>query len=234
MAEPVAIVAAALAELEPQSMSGKRVLISVGGTREPIDPVRYLGNRSTGHMGLALATIAQRRGAEVTVVHGALEVSLPPATHSVSVATAEQMREAMLAASANSDIVIMAAAVADWRVEEPSPTKIKKTEEESLTLTLTKTPDILRELAEKKPSGQILVGFAAETVADDQALIELAEDKLRAKGCDVIVANRVGDQIGFGETDTAVAIVQRSGAPVLSTGSKLTVAGRLLDVLPNL
>ena len=233
MAEPAEIVARALAEVEPQSLAGKSVVISAGGTREPVDPVRFLGNLSTGNMGLALATVATRRGADVTVVHGPLEVALPATATKIPVTTAEEMRTAMRHASATADIVIMAAAVADWRVSHPSDTKLKKTEEDTLTLTLTKTPDTLMELAKNKPSGQILVGFAAETVGDDEALIEAAQHKLASKGCDVIVANRVGDQLGFGETDTAVVVVQRSGAPVLSTGSKLTVAGRLFDVLPK-
>ena len=143
------------------------------------------------------------------------------------------MREAMLAESADADIVIMAAAVADWTLAEPFSEKVSKTSDDSWTLTLHKTPDIAKELGSKKPAGQVLVGFAAETVDDDDELVRRATQKLESKNCDVVVANRVGDKLGFGETDTAVWFVQRSGAPVLSTGSKLTVAGHLFDVLPG-
>ena len=233
MSEPDDIIAQAFAIFGPPSMAGKKVVISAGGTREPIDPVRFLGNRSTGAMGVALASEATRRGATVTLVHGPLEVDPPRGVQQVPVSTAAEMRQAMMRHCPDADLVIMAAAVADWTVGEPSPEKVTKTDADTWQLTLTKTPDILLELSEVKPSGQLVVGFAAETVPTDEELIERARVKLETKGCDVIVANRVGDTIGFGETETAVWIVQRSGAPVLSTGSKMTVAGQLLDVLPT-
>jgi phosphopantothenoylcysteine decarboxylase / phosphopantothenate---cysteine ligase len=232
MAEPEEIVQSALSLVLDHSLRGKRVLISAGGTREAIDPVRYIGNRSTGAMGVAIATEALRRGAEVTLVHTTLEVDLPRGARCVPVESARHMREAMLAEQGEADVVIMAAAVADWEVPVVSGEKLSKTEADELTLTLRKTPDILRELGEKKPEGQVLVGFAAETTRDDEDLIERARRKAYTKLCDLIVANRVGHQLGFGQTDTAVWIVQHSGAPVLSTGSKMTVAGHLLDVLP--
>ena len=232
MAEPEEIVQSALSLVFDHFLRGKRVLISAGGTREAIDPVRYIGNRSTGAMGVAIATQALRRGAEVTLVHTPLEVDLPAGARCVAAESAGQMREAMLARQATADVVIMAAAVADWEVPTVASEKLSKTEADEFTLTLIKTPDILRELGEKKPTGQLLVGFAAETTEDDDELVERARRKLSAKKCDLIVANRVGHQLGFGQTDTAVWIVQHSGAPVLSTGSKMTVAGHLLDVLP--
>jgi phosphopantothenoylcysteine decarboxylase/phosphopantothenate--cysteine ligase len=231
MAEPAEIVAAALEALGPRPLVGTHVLISAGGTREPIDPVRFIGNRSTGHMGVALAAEARRLGADVTLVHAPLEAPLPPGVVSVQVDTATQMRDAMAAWAPRAGIVIMAAAVADWQLAEPFASKVSKTDANQWTVTFDKTPDILSELAAARHPGQIIVGFAAETVATDDDLIGAASRKLSAKDCDVIVANRVGDQIGFGETETAVWIVQRSGAPVLSTGSKQTVAGRLFEVL---
>lgn len=233
MSEPEDIIAEAFRVLVPQTLAGKKVVISAGGTREPIDPVRFIGNRSTGAMGVALAAEARRRGAEVTLVHGPLDVVTPTTVRHVGITTAEDLRQAMKQESTDADIVIMAAAVADWTVNEPSLEKISKTEADTLQLRLTKTPDILRELSLARRPGQIVVGFAAETVTTDDELLERARKKLDAKGCDVVVANRVGEQVGFGETETAVWIVQRSGAPVLSTGSKMTVAGHLFDVLPS-
>ena len=233
MVEPDEIVRYALGVVGPKPLAGKKVVISGGGTREAIDPVRFLGNRSTGHMATALAKEARNRGADVTLVHAPLEAPIPASVRAVAVESARQMRQAMLEASADADIVIMAAAVADWTVPEPFTEKVSKTTEETWTVTLHKTPDIAEELGSKKPAGQVLVGFAAETVSDDEELVARAKKKLQSKNCDVVVANRVGDKLGFGETDTAVWFVQRSGAPVLSTGSKLTVAGHLFDVLPG-
>ena len=233
MVEPDEIVHFALGVVGPKPLAGRRVVISGGGTREAIDPVRFLGNRSTGHMATALAKEALSRGAQVTLVHAPLEATIPTGVRAVAVESASQMRQAMLEASADADIVIMAAAVADWAIAEPFSEKVSKTSEDTWTLTLHKTPDIAAELGRTKPAGQVLVGFAAETVGSDDELVERALQKLDAKNCDVVVANRVGDKLGFGETDTAVWFVQHSGAPVLSTGSKLTVAGHLFDVLPG-
>jgi len=233
MVEPEEIVAYALGVVGPQPLAGKKVVISGGGTREAIDPVRFLGNRSTGHMATALAKEALARGAAVTLVHAPLEAAIPPGIQTRAVESAEQMREVMLAEAVDADIVVMAAAVADWTVTSPATEKVSKTSDDTWTLTLHKTPDIAKDLGSKKPAGQVLVGFAAETVADDDELVHRATKKLESKNCDVIVANRVSDKLGFGETDTAVWFVQRSGAPVLSTGSKLTVAGHLFDVLPG-
>ena len=233
MAEPEDIVRFALALVREKPLAGKKVVISGGGTREKIDPVRFLGNRSTGHMATALAQEAHSRGAAVTLVHAPLDVPVPRGVVAVAVESAEEMREAMLDHSTDADIVIMAAAVADWTPTDVFSEKVSKTSEDTWTVTFQKTPDIAKELGDRKPDGQVLVGFAAETVANDDELLQRATTKLQSKNCDVIVANRVGDRLGFGETDTAVWFVQHSGAPVLSTGSKLTVAGHLFDVLPG-
>ena len=233
MMEPHDIVDFALGVVGPKPLAGKKVVISGGGTREAIDPVRFLGNRSTGHMATALAKQALSRGAAVTLVHAPLDVEIPSGVTAVAADTAALMLTAMQEESSDADIVIMAAAVADWTVAEASPQKMSKSSEDTWTVTLHKTVDIAQKLGESKPAGQVLVGFAAETVTDDDDLIARAEKKLIAKNCDVVVANRVGDKLGFGETETAVWFIQHSGAPVLSTGSKLTVAGHLFDVLPR-
>ena len=234
LSEPNDIVEAALAVLSPQTLAGKKVVVSAGGTREPLDPVRFIGNRSTGAMGVAIAHHAQMRGAEVVLVAAHLEVPVPHGVRVVSVSTAEEMRTAMHQEVPDADLVVMAAAVADFRPEAVSPEKIKKTPGIShLSLDLGVAPDIVSTLRALMRAGSTLVGFAAETASDDEELERLAREKLERKNLDVVVANRVGEQLGFGVTETAVWIIQRSGAPVLSTGSKMTVAGRLLDVLLN-
>ena len=229
MSEPEDIVDYALSVVGPRPLAGQKVLISAGGTREPIDPVRFIGNRSTGAMGVALAQAAASLGAEVTLVHGALEVTPPRGVECVFAPTAADMHTEMTARFPDSRIAIMAAAVADWSVE-PAAEKLTKDEAGSWP-EMAQTPDIAAELGASKTAEQRLVVFAAETTADDEELLARARAKMQSKSADVVVANRVGEQVGFGQTDTAVWIVQRSGAPVLSTGSKLTVAGHLFDVL---
>jgi len=235
MAEPEEIIRIALSSVRSERpLSGKTVLVSAGGTREPIDPVRFLGNRSSGAMGVAIAAEAHARGARVVLVHAHLDVSLPSEVETVAVSTAEEMREAMRARQGEAHVVVMAAAVADYRPVSVSEQKLKKTEaSETPQIALEENPDIAAELGAHKPEGQILVTFAAETEPDDEALLDLARSKGARKNSDLVVANRVGWQVGFGETEAAVWFVRPSGAPVLSTGSKLTVAGRLFDVLQH-
>jgi phosphopantothenoylcysteine decarboxylase/phosphopantothenate--cysteine ligase len=185
-------------------------------------------------MGVAIAAEAHARGARVVMVHAHLDVPLPSGVETVEVSTAEQMREAMRAHQDDAQLIIMAAAVADYRPVNVSESKLKKTEgSETPQIALETTPDIAAELGAHKPEGQILVTFAAETESEDDALIELARAKGSQKNSDLVVANRVGWQVGFGETEAAVWFVRPSGAPVLSTGSKMTVAGRLFDVLQH-
>ena len=235
MAEPEEIIRIALSSVRSERpLSGKMVLVSAGGTREPIDPVRFLGNRSSGAMGVAIAAEAHARGARVVLVHAHVDVSLPREVEKVAVSTAEEMREAMRARQGEAHVVVMAAAVADYRPVSVSEKKLKKTEaSETPQIALEETPDIAAELGAHKPEGQILVTFAAETEPDDEALLDLARSKGARKNSDLVVANRVGWQVGFGETEAAVWFVRPSGAPVLSTGSKMTVAGRLFDVLQH-
>jgi len=235
MSEPEQIVHTALAHVAGErALQGTTVLVSAGGTREPIDPVRFVGNRSSGAMGAAIAAEARKRGARVILVHAHIDVPIPEGVESYPVSTAEEMREVMLAHQSEAQVVVMAAAVADYRPTEVSQEKVKKSEHsDQLSLMLEKTIDIAAELGKNKTQGQVLVTFAAETEADDDALVEVAREKGTRKNSDLVVANRVGWQVGFGETEAAVWFVRSSGAPVLSTGSKMTVAGHLFDVLQH-
>jgi len=233
MSEPADIVAAALAALAPQDLAGLRLVVSAGGTREPLDPVRYIGNRSTGRQGLELAAAARDRGAAVTVVGAHLETAPPRGVRLVEAGSAEELRIVMLTEAANADVVVMAAAVADYRPQRVSATKLKKDEHgDELELRLVRNPDILRELVESRRPGQTIVGFAAETEADPAALLELARAKAAKKGVDALVVNRVGWTEGFGEVANRVTIIGRSGDPIAeASGSKSVVAGRVLDVV---
>ena len=235
MSEPETIVDFALSCLTPQSLEGKRVLISAGGTREPLDPVRYLGNRSTGAMGVALAGAARLRGAQVTLVHAHLEVSPPSGVELVSVSTAEEMHAAMVALQPTHDLVIMAAAVADWRAKNPSSQKLRKADQpEHWSPELERTHDIVADLGQRKPTGQVLIGFAAETEDIASEREAAARMKLDTKKTDAIVLNLVGERVGFGEVETAVTLITASPQSLTFEGTKSSVAGRLLDALPEL
>jgi phosphopantothenoylcysteine decarboxylase/phosphopantothenate--cysteine ligase len=235
MSEPQTIVEAALASVAPQTLKGRHVLISAGGTREPLDPVRYLGNRSTGAMGVALAEQALARGAEVTVVHAHLEVPLPRGVVGIAVSTSEEMLSAMMEAQPANEIILMAAAVADWRSVEVSEQKIQKSDGlESWEPRLARTRDILQALVGAKRPGQMIVGFAAETDPDPEVRETTARKKLVSKQSDAIVLNLVGDRVGFGEVETAVTLITASPQSLTFEGTKSSVAGRLLDALPEL
>ena len=210
-----------------RDLTGERVLVTAGPTREPIDPVRYLSNRSSGKMGHAVATAALRRGAEVVLISGPTALKPPAGAVFVPVQTAEEMREAALQHLGAASVVIKAAAVADYRVERPSPTKIKSGgKREGLSLDLVPNPDILKELAQKK-GGAFLVGFAAET-NDVRAH---AAEKLRAKGVDLLVANDVSQHgIGFEADDNQVVLLDRWGGTLeLPRMTKIQVAHAILD-----
>src|SRR3970040_1443035 len=210
-----------------RDLRGERVLVTSGPTREPIDPVRYLSNRSSGKMGHAVATAALRRGAEVVLISGPTALRPPAGAVYVPVQTAEEMREAALQHLGTATVVIKAAAVADYRVERPSATKIKSGgKRDGWSLDLVPNPDILKEMAQKK-GGAFLVGFAAET-NDVRAH---AADKLRAKGIDLLVANDVSQQgIGFEADDNQVILLDRwGGALDLPRMAKIQVAHAILD-----
>ena len=224
--EPEAIVERITAHFEVgKSMRGLRLLITAGGTREAIDPVRYIGNRSSGKMGYAIAAVAAERGAEVTLVSGPVSLAVPAGVKRVSVESALEMREAVLAAFPATDVVIKAAAVADYRPEVVSEQKIKKNSA-NLTVELTKNPDILAELGKIK-TGQFLVGFAAET----QELVANATEKLRRKNLDMLVANDVTlPGAGFESETNIVKLLSKDGrVEELPQMSKQSLAGLLLD-----
>jgi phosphopantothenoylcysteine decarboxylase/phosphopantothenate--cysteine ligase len=210
---------------------GRSVVVTAGGTREPIDPVRFIGNRSTGRMGVALAEAALARGARVTLIAAAVEVALPEAAEIVRVESTSELRTALRDAMRPADrgapdALIMAAAVADFTPTAPADRKIARAA--GLTLELSPTPDLLAEVAGSapRPDAPILVGFAAETGG-----IERAADKLRAKGVDLLVANDVAEAgSGFGTETNRVTILDRAGAAdALPLLSKREVADRILD-----
>jgi phosphopantothenoylcysteine decarboxylase/phosphopantothenate--cysteine ligase len=186
-------------------------------------------------MGVALAEQALARGAEVTLVHAHLEVPLPHGVASVAVSTAQEMFDAMSAAQPSNNIILMAAAVADWRSAEPSGQKIAKADHaDGWAPSLERTPDILLALSEARHPGQLIVGFAAETDPDPSTRDATAREKLQSKRTDAIVLNHVGDRVGFGEVETAVTLITASPQSLTFEGTKTSVAGRLLDALPEL
>lgn len=214
-----------------QDFLNKHVLVTAGGTREAIDPVRYIANRSSGKMGYAIANAAHERGARVTLVSGPTSLDKPKGVNVISVITAQEMYDAVLDVFPETDIVIKAAAVADYRPERPALHKIKK-ETENLTLSLVKNPDILKELGKRKKQNQILVGFAAET---DQ-VEAYAKNKLAEKNLDAIVANNVSiPGIGFGSETNAVTIFSKDGSSLeLPQMAKSEVAHKILDEIIKL
>jgi phosphopantothenoylcysteine decarboxylase/phosphopantothenate--cysteine ligase len=241
--EPEAIfdAAMALAQGRPDyqlPLAGRTVTISAGGTREPLDPVRFLGNRSSGKQGVALAVAARNAGATVRLIAAHMDVPAPAGVDVVTVETALQLREAALAAAADSDVVIMAAAVADFRPAEISGTKIKKRDDTAdPVITLVRNPDILHELVEARSApgnqaaraDQLIVGFAAETGDGQGDVLAYAEAKLKRKGCDLLVVNHVGTDKVFGQDTNSVVILARSGAePQLAAGSKTEVSAAVI------
>lgn len=233
MSEPDEIVDAAMAAVGPRDLIGRRIVVSAGGTREPLDPVRFIGNRSSGKQGVAIATAAAARGAEVTLVAANLEVPAPAGVRVVRVGSAMELSVVMEGAQAEANVVIMAAAVADYRPAGVSDAKIKKEDRgDELELRLVKNPDILQGLAERATDGQVVIGFAAETAANRDELLELGRRKLDRKGCDYLVLNIVGWNEGFAQDDNRIIVLRRGGDIVgEAAGSKLDVAHRLLDVL---
>jgi phosphopantothenoylcysteine decarboxylase / phosphopantothenate---cysteine ligase len=236
MAEPPEIVAAVVAAATSLGtarlpLAGRRILITAGPTHEPIDPVRYVGNRSSGKMGMALAAEAVARGASVTLVLGPGTVPPPAGVEVVGVETAEQMCDAVMARAAGADAIAMAAAVADFRPKVAADRKLKK-EQGVPDLVLEPTPDILREVVATRREGQVLVGFAAET-ADVEAA---GREKLRRKGVDLLVANAVGAPgTGFGVDTNDAMIVAASGDDVpMRRWSKAELAAAVWDRVATL
>ena len=220
-----------------QHLAGRHVVISAGGTREPVDPVRYLGNRSSGRQGVALAATALARGARVTLVAANLEVGIPVGVAVVPVGTALELREAVRRAASDADVVVMAAAVADYRPESPAEHKLKKTDDGAArTIALIENPDILAELvAERLRPGQVLVGFAAETGDTDGSVLEHGRTKAIRKGADLLVVNEVGNGRGFGSTDNSVTILDAAGRVLReAAGTKEVVSELIWDLVSEL
>jgi len=233
LAEPAEIARAAARLLGPSDLAGRRLLVTAGPTREPIDPVRYLSNPASGKMGFAVARAAVRRGAEVLLVTGPSDLPDPAGVQVIRVTTAAEMASAVLGAADGQDAFVATAAVSDYRPRDPSSSKKKKGPGDE-TLVLTRTVDILATLGERhggKPGGPVLVGFAAET----EDVVANARGKLRQKGCDLVVANAVGRPgEGFGADHNRVALVGPAEIAEIE-GTKDAVAEAILDwVVPLL
>jgi phosphopantothenoylcysteine decarboxylase/phosphopantothenate--cysteine ligase len=216
----------------PRSLDGLRLLVTAGGTREPIDSVRFVGNRSSGRMGFAVAAEAAARGADVTVVAANVALPAPERARAVAVGTAAEMREATRAEFPSCDVLVMAAAVADFRPVDPANTKLGKEGRTSLALELEPTEDILAELSAERRDGQILIGFAAE---HGDGAVERARGKLERKGLDAIVVNDISrSDIGFDTEENEVTIITAHDATAVPMTSKAEVAAALLDLVEEL
>lgn len=238
--EPEDIAAAALALVHGRAadLVGRRVVVSAGGTREPIDPVRFIGNRSSGRQGIELARAAYERGAQVTLVAANVTLPAPPGVQVVAVESGEQLRDAVRSAAKDADVVVMAAAVADFRPVRTAAAKIKKQPGVGPTpIELVETVDILAELVRESPrEGQVVVGFAAETGDETGDVLEHGRRKAIRKGADLLVVNAVGADRGFAVEHNEVTVLDRAGAEVArAAGTKLEVAHAVWDaVLPLL
>ena len=255
MAEPDDIVAAALAVVSsagagpirsaaesseagaasgshPLDLQGRTVLVTAGGTREPLDPVRYIGNRSSGRQGIAIAEAARDRGAHVTLIASHVEVPLPSGVEIVRAETTAELLEATTRLAPAHDLVVMAAAVSDYRPVAVADTKIKKAATGArLTLELVQNPDILATISAASPRARVVVGFAAETATSPDELVELGRAKIARKGCDYLVLNGVGWTTGFATESNTVTVLDASGSIVLeASGSKTSVADDILGV----
>ena len=223
-----------------QDLAGRRVVVSAGGTREYLDPVRFLGNRSSGLMGYALARTAAARGAEVTLVAANVSLPDPAGVKVVTAETTAQLQEHVVEASLAADAVVMAAAPADFRPIEESTAKIKKTDDgSSPEIRLTQNPDILAGLAADRPNDHIVVvGFAAETGDENATVMDHAKSKLARKRCDLLVVNDVGGGAVFGSEETEAVVLAADGSAVsVPLGSKAALAhviwDRVLELLPG-
>lgn len=222
----------------PYDLAGRRLLVTAGGTREPIDPVRFLGNRSSGKQGYAVARVAAQRGAQVTLIAGHTSgLSDPAGVHVMHVGTAQQLQEAVAKHAPEADVLVMAAAVADFRPAQVAPVKIKKNAEQPLAVTFVPNNDVLAGVVRARVAGQLpnmaaIVGFAAETGDAAGDVLFHARAKLRRKGCDLVVVNAVGDGRAF-EVDTNDGwLLAASGTEsVLQHGSKTLMASRIVDAI---
>jgi len=234
--EPEAITAAALALVTPQDLAGRRVVVSAGGTREPLDPVRFLGNRSSGLQGAALALEAAQRGADVTLLAASIDAPARalvahPAIDVVDVETTAELAAAVDTHTSGADVLVMAAAVADFRPATTADRKIKKDESAPDVVHLVQNPDILATVAARPRDRLVVVGFAAETGTPEEVL-ELGRAKARRKGADLLAVNAVGHGRGFGDVANAVTVLDARGEAVgEAAGTKQDVARGLWDLI---
>lgn len=216
----------ALATPASRALAGRRVVVSAGPTFEDLDPVRFIGNRSSGKMGFAIAAAAAAAGADVDLIAGPVHLGTPPGCRRTDVRSALQMRAAVLEIAAGADAYVGAAAVADYRPQQAAEHKIKKGAADA-TLALVRNPDIIAELAAAAARPRLVVGFAAET----REVLDYARGKLVAKGLDLIVANRVGPDCAFDRDDNALTVIDAASELELGSGSKRELAARLVELL---
>jgi phosphopantothenoylcysteine decarboxylase/phosphopantothenate--cysteine ligase len=224
-------------------LEGRTVVVSAGGTREPLDPVRFLGNRSSGKQGYALAAVAARRGAEVVLVSANAELAPPPGVSVVPVSTALELQAAVEEAAEGADVVVMAAAVADFRPAHYAGTKIKKSHdpadpEAAPVVELVRNPDVLAGLVERRgdEASPVIVGFAAETGDEEGSVLDHARAKLSRKGCDLLVVNEVGTDKTFGRDDNTIHILRQGSSHVVDAGPapKDEVAAAVWDAVQQI
>jgi len=220
----------------PGDLVGKHVVVTAGGTREALDPVRFLGNRSSGKQGFDIATVAAARGARVTLIAANVDQPDPAGTVVIPVVSAEQLREATLATAKDADAVVMAAAVADFRPATFVEHKIKKSETDPEPISLVRNPDVLAELVTERAAGRlttpVIVGFAAETGDAGHSVLDHGRAKLARKGCDVLVVNAVGEGKAFGQPDNAAIVLGSDGSEVdIPLGPKTVVASAVCDAI---
>jgi phosphopantothenoylcysteine decarboxylase/phosphopantothenate--cysteine ligase len=223
----------------PSDLTGRHLVITAGGTREPLDPVRFLGNRSSGRQGFDLATVAAARGAQVTVIAANVEAAAPAGSELIRVGTAEQLRVATHTAAKGADAVVMAAAVADFRPAAPAEHKIKKSDADPAAVQLSRNPDILSELVSLRAVGElpadlVIVGFAAETGDEEADVLTHGRAKLARKGCDLLVVNAVGEGRAFGQADNAAVILGCDGTErTVEFGPKALLAASVWDAVAS-
>jgi phosphopantothenoylcysteine decarboxylase / phosphopantothenate---cysteine ligase len=216
----------------PFDLAGKHVVISAGGTREPLDPVRYLGNASSGRQGYALASVAAARGARVSLVAANVELPDPSGVDVIRVVNTAELRDAVHKAAQDADVVVMAAAVADFHPLAPARHKIKKSDAGPEPIVLADNPDVLAELVAARRPGQVLVGFAAETGDGTGTVLEHGRTKLARKRCDLLVVNAVGRGRAFGQADNAAVILDSDGTErEVPFGPKVQVAAAIWDAV---
>ncbi|MFM6963123.1 MAG: bifunctional phosphopantothenoylcysteine decarboxylase/phosphopantothenate--cysteine ligase CoaBC, partial [Micrococcales bacterium] len=236
--EPEEIVEAAIALLTKRDLEGKRILVTAGGTREAIDPVRFIGNHSSGKQGIAIAREAVRRGAQVTLLAANVEGAQVAGAEVIATNTAIEMEREVNHRLTSTDVFISAAAVSDFRVADVSATKLKRSQlGDQINLKLVANPDILAGVVSRVREEGLAVrtiGFAAETAGTAWALAELAKSKLISKGCDIIVANDVSGSAVFGSEHNDALIITKDGAQTQAAGTKSEVASVVLDILAGL